>query len=386
MNAATRAAVAYCLTKGHTPIAIHNGFPGLCRHHADQPISSVQEVEWLEADNWVNEGGSAIGTNGGLPSEDLATTAYCFEKYKFDALFVIGGFEAFTAVHELREARAQYAAFEIPIVLLPATMANNVPGTDYSLGSDTSLNTLVSFCDVVRQSASSSRHCVFVIDAQGGESGHHATATALATGAVTVYTAEAGLHMDRLSRDIAFLRHSFAQDHGANHAGKIIIRNECASHTYNAKVAARMMKEEARGRFDAQFIVPGHYQQGGKPTPIDRIRAFRMAIKCIEHIESFASSSSPSAEATRAAIVADPLSVAVLGFRGSHVQLSPFAGPAGVEAETDWPHRRPKKEPWRELQTLVDVLSGRAAMDGDAVDPRWGCYECPAEPTEVDGL
>ena len=71
MNQATRAAVAYCLTRGHTPLAIHNGFPGLVRHHADKPISSVREVKWLESDSWVNEGGSDIGTNRSLPSENF---------------------------------------------------------------------------------------------------------------------------------------------------------------------------------------------------------------------------------------------------------------------------------------------------------------------------
>ena len=86
MNQATRAAVAYCLTRGHTPLAIHNGFPGLCRHHADQPVSSVREVTWLEADSWVNEGGSDIGTNRSLPSVDMEGTAKCFELYKFDAV------------------------------------------------------------------------------------------------------------------------------------------------------------------------------------------------------------------------------------------------------------------------------------------------------------
>src|SRR5437773_524610 len=145
MNQATRAAVAYCFSRGHTPIAIYNGFPGLCRHHNDKPIGSVREVPWLESDLWVNEGGSEIGTNRGLPSEDMAKTAYCFELYKFDALLVIGGFEAFVAISQLRKAREQYPVFKIPLVLLPATISNNVPGTEFSLGSDTCLNALVSF-------------------------------------------------------------------------------------------------------------------------------------------------------------------------------------------------------------------------------------------------
>lgn len=56
MNSATRAAVAYCLSRGHTPIAIHNGFPGLCRHHDDKPLGSVREVKWLDVEGWASKG------------------------------------------------------------------------------------------------------------------------------------------------------------------------------------------------------------------------------------------------------------------------------------------------------------------------------------------
>jgi 6-phosphofructokinase 1 len=116
MNAATRAAVAYCLARGHTPIALHNGFPGLIRHHSDEPLGAVREIDWLDAESWANKGGSEIGTNRGLPSEDLETVAFVFKKYNIQALFVVGGFEAFTAVSELRKGRDHYKSFKIPMV------------------------------------------------------------------------------------------------------------------------------------------------------------------------------------------------------------------------------------------------------------------------------
>jgi 6-phosphofructokinase 1 len=116
MNAATRAAVAYCLARGHTPLAVHNGFPGLIRHHSDEPQGAVREIKWLDAEGWANKGGSEIGTNRGLPSEDLETVAYAFKKYDIQALFVVGGFEAFTAVSELRKGRDYYKHFKIPMV------------------------------------------------------------------------------------------------------------------------------------------------------------------------------------------------------------------------------------------------------------------------------
>ncbi|KAJ5931141.1 6-phosphofructokinase eukaryotic type [Penicillium verhagenii] len=369
MNQATRGAVAYCLTRGHTPLAIHNGFPGLVRHHADKPISSVREVKWLESDSWVNEGGSDIGTNRSLPSEDMEGTAKCFELYKFDAVFVVGGFEAFTAVSQLRQAREKYDAFKIPLIVLPATISNNVPGTEYSLGSDTCLNTLIDFCDAIRQSASSSRRRVFVIETQGGKSGYIATTAGLAVGAVAVYIPEEGIDIKMLSRDIDFLRDNFIRDKGANRAGKIILRNECASSTYTTQFVADMFKEEAKGRFESRAAVPGHFQQGGKPSPMDRVRALRMSIKCMQHIETYAGKS-------RDEIAADPLSAAVIGVKGSQVLFSPMGGADGLEeTETDWARRRPKTEFWLELQDVVNVLSGRSAS---RTQETWSCYENPS--------
>ncbi|OCT46085.1 6-phosphofructokinase subunit alpha [Cladophialophora carrionii] len=354
MNPATRAAVAYCLTRGHTPIAIHNGFPGLQRHHDDKPLGSVRECKWIDVDPWVNEGGSEIGTNRGLPSADMKKTAECFELYKFDALFLIGGFEAFTAASELRKARPQYDAFKIPLIVLPATVSNNVPGTEYSIGSDTCLNTLIQFCDAIRQSASSSRRRVFVIETQGGRSGYLATMAGLSVGALAVYIPEEGINIHMIARDIEFLRENFKNDQGASRAGKIILRNERASSTYTTQVIADMIREEARGRFESRAAVPGHYQQGGKPSPMDRIRALRMAIKCMQHIEE------RFIGKDKEWIAADPLSVAVIGVQGSEVVFTPMGGETGLEATgTDWEDRRPKNEFWMSMKETVDILSGR---------------------------
>ena len=370
MNPATRAVVAYCLTRGHTPIAIHNGFPGLQRHHDDKPLGSVRECKWLDVDSWVNEGGSEIGTNRGLPSEDMSKTAECFNLYKVDALFVIGGFEAFTAVSELRQARTKYDAFRIPLVVLPATVSNNVPGTEYSLGSDTCLNTLIGFCDAIRQSASSSRRRVFVIETQGGRSGYIATMAGLSIGAMAVYIPEEGINIHMLARDIEYLRESFKNDRGASRAGKIILRNERASQTYTTQVIADMIKEEARGRFESRAAVPGHYQQGGKPSPMDRIRALRMAIKCMQFIEGFTGKSTDE-------IFEDHMSAAVIGIQGSEVVFSAMGGSEGLETvATDWKDRRPKNEFWLKMKNTVDVLSGRP-QKSDC------CEECGRSLTEL---
>jgi len=360
MNSATRAAVAYCLTRGHTPVAIHNGFPGLCRHHDDKPLGSVRETSWLDVEGWMSKGGSEIGTNRGLPSANMEKTAECFSLYKFDALFVIGGFEAFTAVSELRKARERFPAFRIPMILLPATISNNVPGTEYSIGSDTCLNALVQYCDTIRQSASASRRRVFVVETQGGKSGYVAVMAGLSVGALAVYTPEEGINIKMLARDIEHLRTNFANDKGQSRAGKLILVNEHASKTYKTEIIANMIREEAKDRFESRFAVPGHVQQGGIPSPMDRVRAVRLAVKCIIFLEKFAGVSGEE-------IMADPDSTAVIGIKG----VSVVTGSMEMleRDETDWKDRRPKDEFWLGLKDTVDTLSGR---------PRGGdcCGEC----------
>jgi 6-phosphofructokinase 1 len=128
VNAATRAAVAYCLTRGHTPIAIHNGFAGFARHHDDKPEGAVREFNWLEVDGWASKGGSEIGMNRETPEESgMELIASLIAKYKIDGLFLIGGFEAFQSLSQLRKAQKDYSSLCIPMTLLPATISNNVP-------------------------------------------------------------------------------------------------------------------------------------------------------------------------------------------------------------------------------------------------------------------
>ncbi|KAL3418907.1 ATP-dependent 6-phosphofructokinase 1 [Phlyctema vagabunda] len=351
VNAATRAAVAYCLTRGHTPIAIHNGFAGLARHHDDKPVGAVREFDWLDVDGWASKGGSEIGMNRELPSESgMPHIAGLFKEYKFDGLFIIGGFEGFHALSELRQARSEYSSLCIPMTLLPATISNNVPGTEYSLGSDTCLNELVAYCDKIKQSASASRRRVFVIETQGGRSGYIATLAGLSVGAVAVYTPEEGIHINMLAADINHLKDVFANDSGQSRAGRLILINEKASKVYNGKLIADMIRDEAENRFEARDSVPGHVQQGGTPSPMDRTRAVRLAIKCIEKLEEFEDRSDT-------VLMNSPEACSVIGIKGASVVFSPMKDVE--ENETDWKNRRPKDEFWIGLKSMVDVLSGR---------------------------
>jgi 6-phosphofructokinase len=179
MNAATRIAARLCLNRGHVPLGIRNGFSGLVR-------DEIFTISWQEASKWQTKGGSELGTNRDHPQPshlgpkldehiknliDLGLISYHLQKHNIQALMVIGGFEAFTALLTLERARKIYPAFCIPMVHLPATISNNVPGTDFSVGSDTALNVIVEACDSIKLSANASRSRVFVVEVQGGECG-----------------------------------------------------------------------------------------------------------------------------------------------------------------------------------------------------------------------
>lgn len=147
MNAATRIAARLCLSKGFTPVGIKNGFLGLVK-------DEIIILKWQDVIGWQTRGGSELGCNRGHPQPlsweetrnlkdvdfiDLGSIAYHLQKHKISALLFVGGFEAYTSQLTLTMARSAYPAFCIPMILIPATVSNNVPGTEYSLGSDTVL-------------------------------------------------------------------------------------------------------------------------------------------------------------------------------------------------------------------------------------------------------
>lgn len=277
MNSANRAVVHYCLNQGHRILGIGNGFHGL-------EAGEVKELTWADVDSWVSMGGSELGTNRHLPENDLGTIACQLQKYEISALVIIGGFEAFISVTQLARNRHLYPAFAIPIICLPATVSNNVPGTDFSIGSDTALNSIMDMCDCIKQSASSSRKRLFVVDVQGGHCGYLATVSSLIAGGTYSYIHEEGVRLSDLMRESRHLKNRFAED---KRQGRIILRNEFCSDTYSAEVMSKIFEEEAEGSFDCRWVSLGHIVQGGRPSPLDRIRATRLAVMAVNYIEIF---------------------------------------------------------------------------------------------------
>ncbi|PIL35553.1 hypothetical protein GSI_02281 [Ganoderma sinense ZZ0214-1] len=333
MNAATRAAVRYCLRQGHKPFAINNGFVGLLD-------DNVFQLSWLGVDNWMTRGGSELGTNRKLPDIDLGAVAAKFQQYNFHAFIMIGGFEAFSSLQILEQGRKFYPAFNIPMAHLPATISNNVPLTEFSLGSDTSLNALVDACDAIKQSASASRNRVFVVETQGGKCGYIATMGALACGACIVYTPERGIDLDMLRNDVKFLKR----------------RNEVSSDVYTTDVITKMFKEEGGSLFDSRSAALGHTLQGGIPSPMDRARAVRLSLKCMsfleQHHELLLKQQSRSKQAP-------PESAAIITIQGSSVQ---WVGVQDMVEHADMKNRRGKQAWWQKYTELVEALVARPQL------------------------
>lgn len=364
LNAATRAAALYCLSKGHKIFAIQNGFSGLIHD------GTVKELSWLDVEGWHNRGGSEIGTNRSLPSENFGNVAYYLQRYQLNGLLIIGGFESFTALHELESNKERYPIFNLPIVVIPATVSNNVPGTEYSLGCDTCLNQLVNYCDAVKQSASSSRRRVFVVEVQGGHSGFVASYAGLITGSVATYTPESKINLRTIQEDIDLLFQVFENDRGQDKNGKMVIRNENASSVYTTELLADIIKEAASGRFETRTAVPGHVQQGYTPSSMDRVNAVKFAVKSIQFIEQWNTKIRDANNYSLKAVLNDIKKVVdlpdngkqfvVIGIQGAQIKFTEIR--TLYENEADIVLRKGKTIHWQKMAEIGDILSGRSLL------------------------
>ena len=365
LNATTRAAALYCLARGHKLFAIQNGFSGLIHD------GNVKELSWLDVDGWHNKGGSEIGTNRSLPSENFGDVAYYMQRHKFNGLLIVGGFEAFTALHQLDSEKKKYPIFNIPKVVIPATVSNNVPGTEYSLGSDTCLNQLVNYCDAIKQSASATRRRVFVVEVQGGNSGYVACYAGLVTGAIAVYRPEQKIDLRSIREDIDLLFDVFEGDRGEDNNGKILIRNEFASSVYTTELLSDIFREAADKRFETRTAIPGHVQQGFTPSSMDRVYAARFAVQSVKYIEDwsrrvFASVHHNSIHHSVNNIKMIDLmrreeeSSVVIGIQGAQLKFSDIN--TLYNEDTNVSLRKGHTIHWNKLADVGDMLSGRLGL------------------------
>lgn len=329
MNTAVRAAVRLGLDKGHTLLGIHSGFAGFVEN-------DITELNWMSVNGWAYLGGSELGTNRHIPANsDFYQIARNIEKHDIEGLLIIGGWSAYEAALELYQRRANYPAFNIPIICFPATIDNDLPGSELSVGADSALNSIIDAIDKIKQSAVASRR-VFVVEVMGERCGYLALMSALGTGAERVYLHEEGMRLADLAKDVAHLIEGFQ-------SGKrlgVIIRNEGANDTYSTDFMCALLEEEGGDYFTVRKSVLGHLQQGGNPTPFDRILATRLAAKCISFLEE--QIDNPDQES------------ACIGLQSGSFK---FTDLHNISRLMDKGNRRPKHQWWLKLRPIARTMA-----------------------------
>lgn len=273
MNTAARAAVRIGLDAGVEMLGIQGSFRGLAE-------GQVENLTWSDVEGWAFKGGAALGTRRAVPRvEEFYAIGRAIENNRIDALLVIGGLNAYEAVYAMVKERDRYPAFNIPMMLVPASIDNNLPGSELSIGADTALNNAVWALDRIKESAAASHRC-FVADTMGRRCGYLALMSGVAAGAEKIYLNELPAGLAEISRDAANLKEAFK-------AGRklfLVVRNEEAHETYNREFLARVFESEGDGLYDVRHSALGHVQQGGAPSPFDRLLATHLVYEAIREL------------------------------------------------------------------------------------------------------
>jgi 6-phosphofructokinase 1 len=180
-----------------------------------------------------------------------------------------------------------------------------------------------------------------VVETMGGQCGYLALLGGLSGGAVRVYLHEEGITLKELAHDIERLVESFR----AGQRLFLAVMNEKASDMYTSDFLRRLFNQESQGLFDAREVVLGQTQQGGAPSPFDRILGTRLAAHSIDWLSNQIESAGSGA--------------ALIGLSQGKVRVAPLRE---AEELADWAHRRPLTQWWMELRPLIDVLANRLAL------------------------
>ena len=259
MNAAIRAVVRKGIFQGNEILGVKRGFAGLIEGDVESlSLGSVADV--------IQRGGTILLT---ARSKEFTTPdgrAQAFASARragIDGLVVIGGDGSF------RGAFALHQETGLPVVCIPATIDNDIPGTDYTIGFDTAVNTVVDAINKIRATATSHER-TFVVEVMGRHSGFIALTAGLAGGAESILIPEIPFDLDAVCRRL--LR---GVRRGKRHS--IIIVAEGAG-----SAAAIASEIKSRTGFDTKITILGHIQRGGAPTAFDRILASVMGAWAVE--------------------------------------------------------------------------------------------------------
>lgn len=259
MNAAIRAVVRKAIYHGMEVIGIKHGYTGFIEAEmGPMNLGSVADI--------IHRGGTILHTARSEEFKEPQGRARAFQNVKrfgLQGLVIIGGDGSF------RGGLQFYREYKIPVVCVPGTIDNDIPGTDYSIGFDTAVNNVVDAINKIRDTATSHER-TFIIEVMGRESGYIALAAGLAGGAETIVIPERKASVEEICNKLCR-----GYKRGKLHS--IIIVAEGAA---SGLEMGRQIKEKTG--FDTKVTILGHLQRGGTPTAYDRILASRLGAEAVE--------------------------------------------------------------------------------------------------------
>lgn len=258
MNAAVRAVVRSGIASGLEVYGVYDGYFGL---HQD----NIKKLERYSVSDTINRGGTFLGSARFPEFKELSVREEAvanMKKHGIEALVVVGGDGSYMGAKKLTE-------MGFPCIGLPGTIDNDIAGTDYTIGFDTSLNTVVDAIDRLRDT-SSSHNRISVIEIMGRHCGDLALHASIAGGAEHVIIPEEGFDKAALLANL-----SEHDKHGKKHAIIAITEHMTDVNQLAAEI------EESTGR-ETRATILGHIQRGGTPTARDRIMATRMGAFAVD--------------------------------------------------------------------------------------------------------
>jgi 6-phosphofructokinase 1 len=259
MNAAIRAIVRSALAQGLEVVAIEDGYKGMVEGRMWQMNSrSVSDI--------ILKGGTMLGTARLPEFTDRAVRATAVRNLKengVDAVVVIGGDGTYRGAMALTE-------MGINCIGLPGTIDNDVSSSDYTIGFDTALNTVIQNIDKLRDTSSSHHRCS-VVEVMGNRCGDLAVFAGLSCGAELIITPERGYDEEAVLAKLKYLDEVRKKRHAI-----VVISEKIA----DANALAKRISEVTS--FSGRATVLGHIQRGGSPTAFDRVLATRMGDKAVE--------------------------------------------------------------------------------------------------------
>ena len=260
MNAAIRAVTRAGIYNGFQIKGIYRGYDGLIN-------GEVKPFTTENVSGIIMQGGTILKTARSkefMTPEGMQKAYDTLVKENIDALVVIGGNGSLTG------ARNFAAEYDVPCIGLPGTIDNDISCTDYTIGYDTCLNTIVQMVDRIRDTSESHDRCT-VVEVMGRGAGYLALEAGIAVGATSIIVPEVEYDIER---DVIARIREF-QKTGKKHF--VVIVAEGVGGT--AEIAKKI---EAETGVESRATILGHVQRGGSPTARDRIMASQMGSRAVD--------------------------------------------------------------------------------------------------------